>query len=126
MRTVLIVNHDYRIVEEVRDSIRKWIQKKQHPAAEIYTVHSVQEALGILSSHTEIDLLIVDSELPVLNGLRLIRHFQERIEMRKILMTVDPLIVSRLIDYAREGVDAVLPKPVTEEMLGKILEHLLH
>lgn len=122
---ILIVHHDFFISGEIEKIILRWIKRKRHPSRDIIMATSVQEAMGILNTNLKIDLLIVNSDLPVLSGLQLIRHFQYRFEIKKVLMAVAPLIVNQLIDYVREGVDAVLPEPMNEQMLESTLDRLL-
>lgn len=122
MKTILIVDDDPEILDQLSQAIRGLLQEKGYKQINILTTGLVQEAIGILNTEA-VELLITDYRTPDLNGLQLIRFFQSRIEIRKVLMTLDALLIEDLIQAAREGVDAILPKPVSVEKLRQILDN---
>lgn len=91
---VLLVDDDLLVIDDLKDMI-DWEKEGFQIAA---VAGNGEEALQIIKQK-EIDLMIVDIEMPVLNGLDFLRQLQkENINMCSLLLTA----YSRF-DYAREA-----------------------
>lgn len=83
-----------------------------------------QEALDIIRAHGgEIDAVLLDREMPVMNGMELVKRLKEKPEFRKL-----PIIMQTGSDkpeQIRQGIDAgvfyYLTKPVDQDILHSVL-----
>lgn len=124
MQTVLIVDDDPNVLILLSELLRRLFDELGLRPMEILTAFSGREAIHILNQR-QIDLLITDYHMPGMNGLDLIRSIQGGpIEMRKILMSSDHLLIEEMIQAAEEGIDIVLEKPVNREKLKRVLERM--
>jgi len=121
MKTILIVDNDLEILEAMSRLAGDLLHELQKGSMEILKTTSAMTALK-MSSSRQIDLLITDHQMPGgMSGLQLICSLRERIGMRKVLMSFDPVRLSEAL-ATEMGVDDVIEKPVEEAVLKAILE----
>jgi two-component system chemotaxis response regulator CheY len=116
-RRILIVE-DSRPMRLYLRSILKDLQ------AEILEFESGQEALAALEKMPSLDLLVVDWNLPGMDGLSLVRELRGKpayADLRTLMVTTE-VEQGRLQEALASGVHEYLMKPFTPEMLlGKLL-----
>lgn len=121
MITILLVEDEPPILRDIQFQIRKCSEK----CTIFATAFNGRQAIEILeSSHSKIDLLITDIQMPVINGLELIQH------VKKLYPDIICVILTGYseFNYAKEalrlGVMDYLLKPVEEEALTNILNNV--
>lgn len=112
--------------EDLQD-LRELMRLIMHRAGyEIETVADGEEALRRLREpRADFDLLITDHHMPVLNGLELVRRLPDVPFRGKVMVfssEIDPAVHR---EYARLGVQHILPKPIQLDALRRILSQLL-
>ena len=116
MITILIVEDD--------DMVRLLTKTKLAPLYRIEEAANGKEALEVLD-HKHIDLLIVDIQMPQMNGYELVRILRESGDQKPVIM----LTAMTSFDHKREGfasgIDDYLTKPIHYEELVWRIEALL-
>jgi len=93
-------------------------------------IDNPKEAINLIiesASHSPFDLLLVDYQMPEINGLQFVKLVRnaESIQNIKIVMASSEPIQSDSIDNINELIDAILTKPVKYEKLKSIITNLL-
>ena len=93
-------------------------------------IDNPKEALNLIiesASHSPFDLLLVDYQMPEIDGLQFVKLVRaaESIQNIKIVMASSEPIQSDSIDNINELIDATLTKPVKYEKLKNIITNLL-
>ena len=116
MITILIVEDD--------DMVRLLTKTKLMPLYRIEEAADGKEALEVLD-HKHIDLLIVDIQMPKMNGYELVRILRENGDQRPVIM----LTAMTSFDHKRQGfasgIDDYLTKPINYEELVWHIEAIL-
>ena len=117
--TILIVEDN----EDLLGLIRQLLQTNYH----IVCAHNGQEALQLVQSEPEVDLVVSDVMMPVMDGLELTRRIKNNIETSHIPVL---LLTARRTDDDRMegydvGADAYLTKPFTQPLLHSRIRNLL-
>ncbi|MCK5853660.1 MAG: response regulator [Sulfurovaceae bacterium] len=109
---VLIVDDDY-----INRKLLRSILKKELYNVETFEASNGQEALMICHRETKIDVILLDIEMPVVNGI----EFLERYLNNPLLSHVPIVAISSNDLCKKEAFDAgandFLVKPITEEKL---------
>lgn len=86
---------------------------------EVRTCHSAGEALQCLALHPRIDRLLVDWNMPEMNGYELVRKVRSnrRWDNLRILMLTVETSPGHIREALAAGADEYLMKPFTREML---------
>ncbi len=96
------------------------------PVNQVYQARNGQEALDLLQREW-VDMVFVDINMPVMNGMELVRHMRTM----DLLKSIPVIVVStdcstrRMADMKEAGVQAYLTKPITPEELKSIVEQFL-
>lgn len=90
-------------------------------AEDIEEACDVQDALSKISAFQP-DLMLVDWDLPELDGLALVRRVRERGESIPIILITERTERSRVLEAIREGVNNVVAKPFTAEVMAKRIQ----
>lgn len=94
---------------------------------EVFTAENGQKGVEALSDHPDIELIVCDIEMPVMNGVEVVRH----VRGNDATMYLPVLVMSTLghvkerDDALNSGADAFIEKPVTPEALKETIEDLL-
>ncbi len=102
----------------MRMALQRAIELSGLPIASCLTAEHGRAALSILADHA-IDLLLVDLDMPEMNGAELIRRLQQDPERRQIpfiVMSADAT-ANRVEELLELGALAYLPKPFGAEAL---------
>ncbi len=106
----------------IRTVIAKAIGMSNAPVNEIQFAANGQEALNILGK-SFVDLVLVDINMPVMNGVEMI----DRMQTQEALKSIPVVVVStegsstRLEELKSKGVKAFIRKPFTPESISKVI-----
>ena len=83
-----------------------------------------KQALDLVLSEPEFDVVLVDWNMPVMNGLEFVEHVRRRPESAStpILMVTTESETGRMVAALEAGVNEYLMKPFTREALQDKLE----
>jgi two-component system chemotaxis response regulator CheY len=81
------------------------------------------EALGRLNRGEEVDLMLVDWNMPVMNGLELVRAVRANVMLHnvRIMMVTTETSMSQVRQALAVGANEYLMKPFTKEVLAEKL-----
>lgn len=117
------------LVVDDSDLIRKMILRTLHmaevPLGSVYEAGNGREALGILEDNW-VDLVLADINMPVMDGLEMVRRMRESDELRgvPVIVVSTEAAASRLAALKEMGVTAYVRKPFTPEMLRDVVTGL--
>jgi diguanylate cyclase (GGDEF)-like protein len=102
--------------------MRNMLELHQYPVLEAATS---EEALGLLSQYPDIHLMVVDHELPGMNGLELVQTVRYNLAERPLgILAVSGVDRGReqlTVDFIKSGADDFLPKPFgLEEFICRV------
>ena len=105
-------------------------QSLQPLSCECVEVGNAADALRILfekrGTHEAIEMAIIDVEMPVMDGLMLVRAIRELADLRKLpIVLLSSAMDRRLGEYEADLVDALLIKPVAPTTLQRALSAAL-
>src|SRR4029453_3618476 len=113
---ILIADDSHIEAEQVRRTI------EMLPGASITVVEDGAAAVRE-AKHTRFDLLLVDYEMPALNGLqvvRLLRGTWSRLELPILMLTVRDDVQTKVLSL-RQGASDYVTKPIQpEELLARV------
>jgi two-component system, chemotaxis family, chemotaxis protein CheY len=119
---VLIVDDSVTI----RAIIAKTLQLAGIPTSELSEASNGREALEVLQNKW-VDLVFLDINMPVMNGVELVEHMKA-----DVMMSAVPVIVvstegsqTRIDQLSSKGVRAYLRKPFSPEALKQVVEQVL-
>lgn len=116
MITILIVEDD--------EKVRMLTKAQLSPLYKIEEAANGEEALDVLD-HEHIDLLIVDIQMPKMNGYELVRELREAKDMRPIIMLTAMNTFAHKKEGFASGVDDYMTKPIDYEELVWRIEAIL-
>ena len=117
--TVMVVDDD----ADIRDYLRYCLAADYR----VITCGSGVDALDMLRSDEQVDLIISDIMMPQMDGYTFLQQIKENISTNHIpviLLTAKAGITSQIEGYAT-GADAYLPKPFDKELLLTIVASIL-
>ncbi len=112
---ILVLDDDEAILHLLRDALSERYR--------VYTAADILEATDLISTH-QFDLVIADLNMPVVNGIELIRHIRAfpRFDRTPIfVISAYPDLAVQLKDVP---VQAYLPKPFSIGVLMAVVEAL--
>jgi CheY-like chemotaxis protein len=118
--TVLVVDDE----DSVRDATRKMLERHGY---RVLTAGEGSQALALFSTKlAEISLIITDIDMPVMDGLALVRVIR-KMTPRMQIITSTGLSTDQRIEALRQlGIDRPLFKPYTADELLQAVHHALH
>ena len=85
-------------------------------------------AIEILMEHNDIDIVLMDIEMPVMNGIEAAKHIRESFESPRCNMPVIALTAHNpkifFDDYKDVGFDQLLTKPYSVQKIMNLLESI--
>jgi two-component system chemotaxis response regulator CheY len=119
---VLIVD-DSAIVRAV---VAKTLRIAGVDVGEVYQASNGEEAIAKLES-TWIDLVLADINMPVMDGLELVKRMSEKGMLKSIPVAIisTDRSVTRMAELKAQGVGAYLNKPFTPESVKAVVDELL-
>ena len=106
----------------IRTVIAKAIGLSNAPVNEIQFASNGQEALNILNK-SFVDLVLMDINMPVMNGVEMVERMQSQDQLKKIPVVVVSTEGSstRIDELKAKGVKAFIRKPFTPESIYKVI-----
>ena len=117
----LLIADDHQLII---DGLSKILETKKM-IGEIYTANNGKEAVDRIISH-DIDCVIMDINMPVLNGLeatKLIKKEKPHIKVIVVSMLCDAGIVNKML---KAGADAFINKDIGKEELLKAIDKVMN
>lgn len=110
----------------MRAVIKKVIKASGFDIGEYHEAASGEEALDVLSEKW-IDLVLSDYNMPVMNGLELIKKMKHNDMMKDIpvIMVTTEGSKERIQQFVQAGASAYIKKPFTPEQIRRQLNQLL-
>lgn len=88
-----------------------------------------KEAVELLQKHDDIDLILMDIEMPVMNGLEAAKYIREKMAPPKNKIPIIALTAHNpkifFDDYRDVGFDQLLTKPYSIQKITLLLESLI-
>lgn len=116
MVTVLLV--------EDEPTVRLLTKAKLHSLYKVLEAENGEDALEVLD-HEHVDLLIVDIQMPKMNGYELVRELREAGDTRPMIMLTAMASFAHKKEGFASGVDDYMTKPIDYEELTWRIEALL-
>jgi len=122
MRKILIVE-DSELLHRMYDLI---FMRYRKGGAEVLHAHNGREALGKLNAHPEVDLIILDINMPVMSGLEFLEHCRQE----KVFTEIPVVIVSTegkeedTLRGLKSGARGYVTKPFQAQDLYKLIDQL--
>lgn len=112
------------VVDDDRIMLMMLTQALEQLGHKVFAVRSGEEALNLMSEkYSYIDTIILDREMPVMNGLEVIKHVKENNDYSDIPIIM--LTGSGSSDQIQQGIDAgvfyYLVKPATDALLKSVV-----
>lgn len=119
---ILIVD-DSRIMRNILKNI---VRELDRDDIRIFEAEDGVEAYEILEKHT-LDLLLLDWNMPRLDGLELVRKMRANVEydIVPVLMITSEAAKYNVIEAIKEGVNDYIVKPVSEDNLLQKIKNIL-
>ncbi|MEL6186922.1 MAG: response regulator transcription factor [Myxococcota bacterium] len=113
MRTLLVVDDDARL----RDLVAEYFEGRDFAVA---TAEDGEKGLEVLSSRTDIDLVILDVMMPGMDGLEVCREIRKTSKVPVVMLTARGDDTDRIVGLEL-GADDYLPKPFNpRELLARV------
>lgn len=116
MVTILLVEDDY--------TVRLLTKTKLSPSYKILEACNGVEALGIMD-HNAVDLLIVDIQMPKMNGYELVRTLRDTGDTKPVIMLTAMTSFAHKKEGFASGIDDYVTKPIDYDELVWRIEALL-
>ena len=89
-------------------------------------VENGQQALEVLEKHNDIDLVLMDLEMPVMNGVEAMRYIREKLVYPKSNVPIVALTAHNpgmfIIDGQDSGFNKMMGKPYSIDKIAELLE----
>jgi two-component system chemotaxis response regulator CheY len=107
----------------VRMILRRTLEKHGY---QVYEAGHGKEALEVLDQHPDVGLMLVDWNMPEMNGLELIRAVRSDPERARIvlMMVTTETEIEQMVRALAAGADEYVMKPFTEEVITDKLKLL--
>lgn len=104
------------------------IQKKvlgTMPGADFAEAGDGIEALGVINSSSKFDLILIDWNMPNMDGHTLVTKIREKDKTTPLIMCTTEAEKQRVVDAIKAGVNNYVVKPFTPETLMDKVKHTL-
>ena len=91
----------------------------QRQGFEVLQAKDGTDALSVLAATEPVDLILIDWNMPVMNGLELLQHIrqQSRFDPTRILMVTTETGMGQMAEALSAGANEYIMKPFTPEMV---------
>ena len=120
MHTILIIDDD----PWIQSLLAHQCNKLGH--ASVFASDGLR-GLAILQDNPQVDLVILDMQMPNMNGQQLTREIRKeaRYEQLPIIMVSGFVQAHEVSDILRDGVNRFVPKPIDNEQLAQYISDML-
>lgn len=123
--------HDGRstvLIAEDHSDLREYLRKTLVQRYRVLTAKNGEDALKIIESKTNIDIVITDLKMPVMNGIELCSHIKGNPAYSHIMVVVlsANLTPESKIECMDKGADAIIEKPFSMEYLVSRVDNLMN
>ena len=86
---------------------------------EIFEAENGQEALAVISQHPDIDAVLLDWNMPVMNGLEFLKALraQPLVKQPVVVMCTTENEMARIVEAMQAGANEYIMKPFTEDIV---------
>lgn len=99
------------------------IVKRHVKQADVFEAEHGRNGLKILEQNKDMDMIFVDWNMPIMNGLDFVKHVRADSSYNgvKIIMVTTESDRSKVTTAAKEGINGYIVKPFTQEILEKVI-----
>ena len=117
----LLLVDDSRTMRNIQKNVLKILGEQQ-----IVEASDGYEALtAVASNHEGFTLILVDWNMPNMDGLSFVKQFREKDKTTPVIMVTTEAEKSRILDAIRAGVNNYVIKPFTpDSLLGRVQQTL--
>lgn len=85
-----------------------------------------KSALEVLQNHPEIDVILLDWNMPIMSGLKLLKTIREdsTLPQPKVVMCTTENEMRQIVKAMDAGADEYIMKPFTEEIIAEKFEEI--
>jgi CheY-like chemotaxis protein len=112
------------VVEDGENARRRLAEALVALGFEVLEAENGMMALRLLQ-HQRVDVVLLDMEMPVLDGPSLLRLIRARGDRVPVVLTTSTSAVQRVVPVLRLGASDYVPKPVESGSLQGVLERVL-
>ncbi|SFV74466.1 Copper-sensing two-component system response regulator CpxR [hydrothermal vent metagenome] len=111
--------------DRVNRMLLKSMLKKSGIVAEIIEAENGSEAIDVLKSRDDIDIVLLDIIMPIMNGIEMLQVAREDSNLRQvpiIMLTTDETRKAEALDH---GANDFLMKPIRKDELVEKMKNLI-
>lgn len=120
MKRVMVVEDE----KMIRKGIVAMIKRCPVEIEEVIECHHGEEALKVLESGVEVDLMFTDIRMPKMDGIELVKRVNLLDQMPKIVVVSGYDDFNYAVEVMRQGVVDYLLKPIEREKLAEVLQKI--
>lgn len=124
MIRLLIVSSDTPTLRTMSEIITAMRSDARGSRIDLRKAGSGEEAIGVFTTE-DFKIIIVDYELPGINGLQLIDLISHRLEIKKILITEGSPSLELRIKAAELGIEGFIQKPIRPKNVKTLINRIL-
>jgi|GEM_PF-5482894 len=124
MIRLLIVSSDTPTLRTMSEIITAMRSDARGSRIDLSNAGSGEEAIGVFTTE-DFKIIIVDYELPGINGLQLIDLISHRLEIKKILITEGSPSLELRIKAAELGIEGFIQKPIRPKNVKTLINRIL-
>jgi len=118
MVKLLVVDDD----KNIRVSLARTLEPLHH---EVHSAESGPEALKLIDSHEEFDVVLSDWRMAEMNGLELLKKIKARSEDTVVILMTAYGTIDNAVAAIKEGAHDYLTKPFSIEQIRRVVERAL-
>lgn len=124
MIRLLIVSSDTPTLRAMSEIITAMRSDARGSRIDLSNAGSGEEAIGVFTTE-DFKIIIVDYELPGINGLQLIDLISHRLEINKLLITEGSPSLELRIKAAELGIEGFIQKPIRPKNVKTLINRIL-
>ena len=91
----------------------------------VIKVSSGKEALTVLTEEIKVDLIIIDYNMPEMNGLQCVQRIRELNFKIPVILSTGSLSLETRIDLSKFGINSLLHKPYEFDAMMSTIQKLI-